>query len=51
VAQTPDQRAHLPHDWIGDHARHVVEEAPPALADPRRALDVAVPRDGADVST
>ncbi len=48
VAQAADDRAHLAHDRIGDHARRVVDETPPALADPRRALDVAVPRDRAD---
>ena len=44
----PTTVPHLTHDRIGDHARHVVEEAPAALADPRRPLDVAVARDRAD---
>ena len=48
VAQAADDRAHLAHDRIGDHARRVVDQAPAALADPRRALDVAVSRDRAD---
>ena len=48
VAQAADHRAHLPHDRIGDDARDVVQQAPSAIADPRRALDVGVARDGAD---
>ena len=48
VAQAADDRAHLPHHRIGDHARCVMDEAPPPLADPRRPLDIAVPRDRAD---
>ena len=48
VAQAADHRAHLAHDRVGDHARHVVDQAPAAVGDPRRALDVDVPRDRAD---
>ena len=49
MAQAADDRAHLPHHRISDHARHVVDEAPSTLADPRRALDVAVSRDSANL--
>ena len=48
VAQAADHGAHLPHDRIGDHPRRIMDKAPSALADPRRPLDVAVPRDRAD---
>ena len=34
VAQAAHDRARLAHDRIGDHARRIVNETPPALADP-----------------
>ena len=48
VAQAAHDRAHLPHDRIGDDARDVVNQRPSTLADPRRALDRAVARDRAE---
>ena len=48
MAQAPDEGPHLTHDGVGDHARHVAEEAPSPIGDPGRAFDVGIARGRAD---
>ena len=48
MAQAADHRAHLAHDRIRDDVRRIVDQAPATFGNPRRALDIGVPRDRSD---